>query len=86
MTNPFNAASRRPSTENARDSLLQAIYATPLPDEVGERRFQEDLKFLDRSQLRLELARLRMRLVLEERPSPWLLSRVEAISRRLAHD
>lgn len=64
-----------------RAQLLDGIVS--VPDAPGERWFNADLRQMARPELEMERARLRLRLVMEDKPSWWLLERLAAIEREL---
>lgn len=69
--------------------LLNTIYPIPDPvsDEDQHARFHHhDLADMDRGSLRLEQERLRLRLLLDGAPGPWLVERLDALREALGDD
>lgn len=65
---------------------LEEIYAVPDPFdtlEAWERREHRDLAAMTLSEVLVERDRLRLRLLLDPKPDPWLPERLERVQRRL---
>ena len=77
--------SARPDHED--DCLtLERVYAVPSPLESledHERYAHRDLPRLARAELLRERERLRLRLILDDTPDPWLLGRLDALRKAL---
>ncbi|HUK57471.1 MAG TPA: hypothetical protein VLY20_12530 [Nitrospiria bacterium] len=66
--------------------MIGEIYKIPNPlrsEEDWIKWTHRDLAALSRAELERERARLRMRLILEDRPHHWLLERLEVIEEAL---
>ncbi len=71
-------------------AVAESVYPIPDPMTSHEeylRARHRDLLALGREALKVELARLRLRLLLEwgREPHPWLVERAQAIEERLRH-
>jgi hypothetical protein len=64
-------------------NLLDHIYPVPVEGPADERYFHTDLAEMGTGSLLHELERARMRLVLENKPHPWLIQRLELLARGL---
>lgn len=67
--------------------LVRALYPVPVPTETIEewhRARHEDLAGKSRYELLRERDRLRLRLLLDDDPEPWLVARWHAVAEALA--
>jgi hypothetical protein len=84
----IEVSSTHPPSESRRrrSELLAALYPVPNPlrsDEERVRFSQEDLAGKTRGELQLERRKVAWVLAFADAPHPWLLSRLDAIDRRL---
>jgi len=63
--------------------LLDHIYPVPAEGPADERYFHADLDAMSNAVRRREYEQARTRLLLENRPHPWLIQRIERLSRGL---
>ena len=71
------------ATNQTSRNFLDCVYPVPVEGPADERYFHTDLAEMGKGSLLHELERARMRLVLENRPHPWLIQRLELLARGL---
>lgn len=64
-------------------NFLDHIYPVPVRGPADERYFHADLDVMSNAVQRREFEQARTRLLLESRPHPWLIQRIERLSRGL---
>lgn len=73
----------RPSQRN---KYLDQIYLVPSDGPFDAVYFHADIPEINGAQCRRELERVRLRLLQDSRPSPWLLDRFDALAERVQSD
>ena len=71
--------------DEASRNLLDHIYPVPVEGPADERYFHTDLVAMSSAVQRREFEQARTRLLLEDRPHPWLIQRVEILARGLGN-
>ena len=87
-SNPYTRT-RTPSSAELAAKVFDALYPIPDPltsDEDRARYCHEDLAPLAHDELALERTRVVWCLTFENRPSTWLLDRLDAIDARMRDD
>ena len=62
------------------------IYTVPINGPFDAKYFHADIPDMNETQCRREHERVRLRLLLDPRPCPWLLDRFDALAERLEVD
>ena len=65
--------------------FLDCVYPVPPEMPPGEQYFHEDITEMNDSQRRRELERVRLRLLLDPKPHPWLLERMDRLEEAFDH-
>ena len=73
------------TSEKFRKVFLDCFYAGPPELPPDERYFHDDLPQMTGSELQRELNRALHRLMLDERPSEWLLERIDRLREAINH-
>jgi len=75
----------QPVKDMVSRNFLDHIYPVPVEGPADERYFHADLDAMSSAVQRREFEQARTRLVLENRPHPWLIQRIKMLSRGLEH-
>ena len=69
------------TTEALREIFLNFIYCVPSHWHADERYFHEDIAAMSELERRREGERARFRLLFDPKPHPWLVQRIDELTR-----